>query len=205
MVPDASADGFLSVEPGSSPLPINTQAQSGEIVLYTSEMGFFFTGIGADIGNFSFDVSSSEAFRRCSFSSVSHSTASWACRRIPPDVLRSHWPATRFHRRSPSQFQISSPLQRIVGGEEGVSTRQSAGVIETRWDGVFWAVTPPLEKHTITSDLPASSWRKITRSIWPEADGNKMAARRDPVEYKRSVLERPAGPVSIIVSKPGKM
>lgn len=73
------------------------------------------------------------------------------------------------------------------------------------WDGVFWAVTPPLEKHKITSDLPASSWRKITRSIWPEADVKKMAAPGDPAESKGSVLGCPAGPASITVSKPGKM
>lgn len=120
-------------------------------------------------------------------------------------------PASQFHRRSPSPFQISSlmqMLQRIVGGEGGVSTRQSAGerrVSELRWDGVFCAVTPPREKHKIASDLPASSWRRITRSIWPEANAKNMAARRDPPEYKCSVLECPVGPVSIIVSKPSKM
>lgn len=79
-------------------------------------------------------------------------------------------------------------LQRIVGGEEGVSARQSAGerrVSEIRWGGVFCAVTPPPEKHKIPSDLPAASWRRITRSIWPEANVEKMAATRDPTEYKK--------------------
>lgn len=86
-----------------------------------------------------------------------------------------------------------------------MSARQSAGerrVSEIRWGGAFCAVTPPPEKHKIPSDLPASSWRRITRSIWPEANVEKMAATRDPTDYKSSVLERPVAPVSIIVSKP---
>lgn len=64
----------------------------------------------------------------------------------------------------------------------------------------FCAVTAPLEKLEITSDPPAWWWRRITRSIWPEANVKNTAATRRPTEYKRSVLECPGGPVSIIVA-----
>lgn len=59
---------------------------------------------------------------------------------------------------SVAEFHVSSlmqeTLQRIVGGEEGVSTCQPAGkgkISEIRQNGVFHAATPPLAKRPITS------------------------------------------------------
>lgn len=64
LVPDASADGFLSVEPGFITSPNKyTSPIRGVLDFIHKKCAFFFTGIAPDIGNFSYDVSSSDAFR----------------------------------------------------------------------------------------------------------------------------------------------
>lgn len=75
------------------------------------------------------------------------------------------------------EFHVSSlmqeTLQRIVGGEEGMATCQSAGkrkISEIRRNGVFHAATPLLAKHQI---VPQRSQRS-DGDIWSEVrrEGN---------------------------------
>lgn len=109
-------------------------------------------------------------------SAASHSTASWACGRIPPDVLRSDWLSNLFpHWSHSAEFHISLWIQKkvrmIVSREDqsslslsGVSTCQPAGKeqsAQAEYQALFaWLDMNAVEtvKHQVMSDILRSLW-----------------------------------------------